>query len=157
MEFHDQISVSDLAMAKTQITEALKRDNCRLIEESPTRISAKRGSQAKLRLAGGMLVDVKTFPVRLGLDFSATSGPGVINVSGFDDLGFGLMIGMEAKYQNAVINIMAVAVDSIANLRVNNGGGGTQASAPTLSSFCSQCGAPLKPNAKFCSGCGQPV
>lgn len=157
MEFHDQIAVSDLAIAKVKITEALTRDNCRLVEESPTRVSAKRGSQAKLRLAGGMLVDEKTFPVRLTLNYSATSGPGVINVSGFDDLGFGLMIGMEAKYQRAVIDIMAVAVDSIANLRVNNGVPVSQVASPALSSFCSQCGAPLKPNAKFCSGCGQPV
>lgn len=157
MEFHDQIAVSDLAIAKAQIKEALTRDNCRLSEESSTRITAKRGSQAKLRLAGGMLVDIKTFPVKLALEFSATSGPGVIKVSGFDDLGFGLMIGMETKYQNAVINIMAVAVDSISNVRVNNANDTSHASGPTQSRFCSQCGAPLKPNAKFCSGCGQPV
>jgi membrane protease subunit (stomatin/prohibitin family) len=157
MEFHDQISVSDLALARKKMTDFLAQDNCKLVAESETRILAKRGSQAKLRLVGGMLVDIKTFPVRLTLDFSSLSGPGVIKVSGFDDLGFGLMIGMEEKYQRAIIDIMAVAVNSVASLRVDGESRVQQPMSQAPANYCSQCGAILKPEARFCSGCGQPA
>jgi membrane protease subunit (stomatin/prohibitin family) len=157
MEFHDQISVIDLSLAKAKMTESLIQDNCKLAVESETHVSVKRGSQAKLRLVGGMLVDIKTFPVRLTLDFSSLSGPGVIKVSGFDDLGFGLMIGMEEKYQRAIIDIMAVAVNSVASLRVDGESPVQQPMSQAPANYCSQCGAILKPEARFCSGCGQPA
>lgn len=158
LEFRDSVTVSDIVAAKQSILDALNADKGKARVESDVRISATRGSQAKLRLIGGLLIDIKDFPVRLVVEFSAPTGQGDVRVTGYDDLGFGLMVGMEDKYQRAVFDIMGVAVNAVAHLKIaapEPAAVVPGAAAPK--NFCSNCGAQSNPTAKFCSGCGQPI
>lgn len=146
IEFHHVVNVTDINASREFIVAALKADKCKVNLLSPTSMNAQRGSQTKLRLVGGMIVDMKVLPVRLQVTFHEENNAGTVQVDAYDDLGFGLMVGMEEKYRKAVWDIMAVAVNAMLPVTVQEEAVG--------SAFCTVCGKEIDASAKFCSGCG---
>ena len=146
IDFHHIATVTDINKARELVVEALKADKCKVNVLSPASMNAQRGSQTKLRLIGGLLVDTKVLPVRLQVTFNESNNAGTVQVDAYDDLGFGIMLGFEEKYRQAVWDIMAVAVNAMLPVTV-------QAEAPS-SAFCTGCGKELDASAKFCPACG---
>lgn len=146
IDFHHVARVTDINAAREFIVGALKADKCKVNVLSPTSMNAQRGSQTKMRLIGGMLVDMKVLPVRLQVTFNDSNNAGTVQVDAYDDLGFGLMVGMEEKYRKAVWDIMAVAVNAMLPVSVQE--------EAASSAFCTGCGKELETSAKFCPACG---
>lgn len=146
IDFHHTATVTDINRARELVVEALKADKCKVNVLSPASLNAQRGSQTKMRLIGGMLVDMKVLPVRLQVTFNDSNNAGTVQVDAYDDLGFGLMVGMEEKYRKAVWDIMAVAVNAMLPVTVQE--------EAASSAFCTGCGKELEASAKFCPACG---
>lgn len=68
-------------------------------------LSAKFGSQAMLRIAGGWLMPTKFFPVKVHATFTPTSQGAEITLTVADAMGIGTKAGMKGKYERAVIEV----------------------------------------------------
>ena len=161
IDFHSIIPVNDIDRARELVEHALREDKCKVNVLSAESMNAQRGSQFKLRTIGGMLVNMKVLPVRLQVTFRAEGKGGNVHVDAYDDLGFGLMVGMEEKYRQAVWDIMMVAVNAMDSVTLESAKAkpaaapvATAPSAPAGSAFCTGCGKPVDATAKFCGNCG---
>jgi hypothetical protein len=93
IEVHKLVDVSDMAAARDLVVAALSSDSCRVKVENSNRLTAKRGSQAKMRTLGGAFVNLKVLPVRLEIDFVEIDNAGQVKIFAASDLGVGLMLG----------------------------------------------------------------
>ena len=146
IEVKASVRVTDIGKARQLVTAALSADKCKVMPNDAFRISATRGSQLKMRAIGGMLVDMKVLPVYVQVTFIEDEGAGTVQVDARDDLGFGLMVGMETKYNQAVHDIAFVVTNSVAGITVTP--------EPIGKAFCTRCGAKLEAEMNFCSKCG---
>ena len=140
------LKVTDLAQAPKLVAAALAADGCKIQSQTATQITAKRGSQLKMRTLGGAFVNLKVLPVQVQVDFTASSGAGEVRIWARDDLGFGVMLGMEAKYADAVNDLAAIVANAVNPI-------GDSTPAPK-SDFCTKCGAKAQPDMSFCGKCG---
>jgi hypothetical protein len=61
------------------------------------------GSQVALQLKGGWIAHAEDFPIVAAVEFHpADEGGFQVRITVGDDLGFGLMFGMQTKYQGAI-------------------------------------------------------
>ena len=153
IEAHKAVQVTDIEKAKDLVVAALKNDLCKIDVVSPSSLSAKRGSQLKMRTIGGMFIGLKDLPVKITVEFTSSSGINQVDISAFDDMGFGSKAGMTDKYQTAVLDLLEVAVNSISSLS------SVSLSSPEEKpkSFCSSCGTKVEASGRFCSSCGQTI
>ena len=155
LSYYLSAKVSDLDKARELVVQALNADGCKVIVESPTRLTASRGSQLKMRLLGGAFVNIKVLPVRLGVDFIDTGAEQRVNFSAVDDLEFGLMIGMETRYREAVQDVATVGFIAVDSIRIpEEQRTGSVSSGP---GSCRYCADKLTVATGFCSGCGSPI
>lgn len=110
IDVHQLVHVNDMAAARDLVVRALTADSCTVTVESNSRLTAKRGSQFKMRILGGMFVNLKVLPVRLEIDFVEVDAGGQVKISVASNLGVGLMLGMEEKYRAAVRDLADVVV-----------------------------------------------
>jgi hypothetical protein len=150
LEAHKVIQVTDIEKAKDLVVAALKADSCKVAVTSENGLVAKRGSQAKLRIVGGMFIGLKDLPVKLSVDFSSNGEISQVDLSAVDDMGLGSKILMSEKYQNAVVDILEVAASHLSAIEVQQGKSATSNDGR----FCTQCGARSSIGDRFCSGCG---
>lgn len=153
IEAHKALQVTDIQAAKDAVVVALERDGCKVDVMSPSSLSAKRGSQLKLRAIGGMFIGIKDLPVKVSVEFTSVSGENQVDISAYDDMGFGSKVGMNDKYEKAVLDLLEVAATAVSHLISAK----LSTSSSAFNSFCTNCGSPLKENSKFCSSCGQGV
>ena len=154
IEIHEVVPVNDISKAKDLVVHALKKDSCKVKIESDQKIIAKRGSQIKLRAAGGILVAMKDHPVKVVVEFVEQNNVGQLEVSAFSDLGFGIATGYP-KYKDAVLDIFNVVALSVESLRMQSK---VDKPVPTEEvQFCSNCGNKVTSEAKFCPKCGNSI
>jgi len=154
LSFYLSAKVSDIDKARELVVQALNADGCKVRVESPSRLTATRGSQMKMRLIGGAFVNIKVLPVKLGVDFINTGTEQRVNFAAVDDLEFGLMIGMETRYRQAVQDMATVGFIAVDEIRI------PEEATPvgdTSFGFCKTCGAKLATASGFCTGCGTPI
>ena len=87
-----------------------------VIQVAENQADFRRGSQVALRLKGGIFSKISDFPVVAVVRCDATPSGSSVVIRSLDDLGFGLKIGMEKKYSEAVRvfgEMLAQMVDSI--------------------------------------------
>jgi hypothetical protein len=113
IEVHKLVDVNDMAAARDLVVAALSSDSCRVKVENSTRLTAKRGSQAKMRTLGGAFVNLKVLPVRLEIDFVEIDNAGQVKIFAASDLGVGLMLGMEEKYRAAVADLADLVIEAL--------------------------------------------
>jgi hypothetical protein len=113
IEVHKLVDVSDMAAARDLVVAALSSDSCRVKVENSNRLTAKRGSQAKMRTLGGAFVNLKVLPVRLEIDFVEIDNAGQVKIFAASDLGVGLMLGMEEKYRAAVADLADLVIEAL--------------------------------------------
>ena len=146
--------VSDIDKARELVVQALNADGCKVRVESPTRLTASRGSQLKMRLVGGAFVNIKVLPVLLAVDFIKTESDQRVNFSAADDLELGLMVGMKTRYEQAVQDIATVGYMAVNSVMLNEE---TIPQVAAAGRFCVSCGSKVLENAAFCSGCGSAI
>lgn len=171
IEAHKTILVTSLDLAKDLVVSALKKDSCKVDVESDSVLHGKRGSQLKLRTIGALFLGIKDYPVKITVQFTSMPSISQVDISAWDDLGFGSMAGMTEKYEKAVLDLLEVVTRSIQSVTIEGKisdkqveSNGAVAAEPNVSetnpvqnskSFCSNCGSKLEPSSKFCSSCGQ--
>jgi hypothetical protein len=155
LTFNLTAKVKDIEKARDLVIKALNADGCKVREESSSRITATRGSQIKMRLLGGAFVNIKVLPVKLGVDFINTGQEQRVNFYAADDLEFGLMIGMETRYKQAVQDMATVGYIAVNEIMLPDDPA-AQGLAPTAA-FCRNCGSKLLTPTGFCGGCGTPI
>lgn len=157
IQVHELVPIENIAVAKDLVVTALKNDACKVKVESNNRLTAKRGSQLKLRALGGMVVGLKVLPVKIEVDFVEIDNQGQLEISAFDDLGIGSMMGMEEKYRKAVLDIVETVISSVSKVTVTGLETSENLQPKLQKSFCSQCGEKVDLDSKFCSKCGSPL
>jgi len=72
------------------------------------------GSQVALQLKGGWIAHEEDFPIFAAVVFHpAVEGGTDVRVTVGDDLGFGLMFGMQAKYQRAIDELADALAETV--------------------------------------------
>ena len=69
---------------------------------APNQADFRRGSQAALRLKGGLIAKIGDFPVVAAVRCDPALSGCTVVIHSLDDLGFGLKFGMRKKYTEAV-------------------------------------------------------
>lgn len=114
LEIRKTVHVTDMSAARELVRGALASDSCTVKLENPNRLTAKRGSQTKMRTLGGAFVNLKVLPVRLEIDFVETGNHGTVEIFAASNLGVGVMLGMEEKYRDAVADLADLVVGALA-------------------------------------------
>ncbi len=109
IEISKTVDISQKEDARESVLEALKNNHCTITNQSEDVVSAKRGSQLEMRTLGGMLVEPEVLPVTVEVTFANNH----ITINAKDDLGVGLMIGMETKYHLAVQEIAEIVEKAV--------------------------------------------
>lgn len=158
IEVHELVHIEDMAAARDLIVVALKSDSCKVKVENNNRLTAKRGSQIKMRALGGAFVNLKVLPVRLEVDFVEIENQGQVEIFASSDFGLGSMLGMEEKYRAAVLDLADIVIGALGPVKAKAKPNGVniETSKPGKV-FCSQCGNKIEENSKFCSSCGGQV
>lgn len=91
------VQIRDRATASDTLARSLAAEGAKIEILEEEYMEVRRGSQAKLRLLGGMLISQRDFPVVAMIEFA----PEAARVTVQSDMGFGSMIGMKGKYQAA--------------------------------------------------------
>jgi len=154
LAFNLTAKVSDIDKARELVVQALNADGSKVRVESPSRLTATRGSQMKMRLIGGAFVNIKVLPVKLAVDFINTGEEQRVNFYAADDLEFGLMVGMETRYKQAVQDMATVGYIAVNEILIPEE---PVAPVATGAAFCRNCGAKLASPTGFCSGCGTAI
>ena len=97
--------VIDPVIARKKVVDYLESIEDRVTKNSDLGIEAKRGSQAKMRLVGGIMGSEKIFPIVINVRFEYQEQGYLARISVYDDLGLGLKLGMSNKYRLIVENI----------------------------------------------------
>jgi hypothetical protein len=95
------------------VTGVLASKRATLVENSPRRIEAKIGSEAKTRVLGGIFVSKETLPVKVTLQVNEVPGESEIYAVIEDNLGVGFRQGMVGKYKEyiqSLFNDLAIAL-----------------------------------------------
>lgn len=83
-----------------ELDEAMSHHKFKIDISEETYREYSRGSQAALRLAGGMLISNEQIPIKVLVRIVTTSGGDrEVQISAVDDMGFGARIGMKGKFQ----------------------------------------------------------
>jgi hypothetical protein len=177
------VQVEGISVARKLVVAALMKDSSKVTSESDLEVSARRGSQVKMRTFGGIFVNLKVLPVRVTVTFVESPDGPQIEIQASDDMGFGTMLGMEAKYLEAVADIVRVVTASVASVAVQHGialpqldsqnpqtqqSSGLDRASSSVDAlvtvqddsasavepkFCGSCGSPRNSN-RFCANCG---
>jgi len=86
------------------------------IQVAENQADFRRGSQAALRIKGGIFSKISDFPVVAVVRCDETPTGSSVVIRSLDDLGIGLKIGMQKKYSEAVRvfgEMLAQMVDNI--------------------------------------------
>lgn len=86
----------------TKLCELATTAGVKAVRVSDNQADFRRGSQASLRLKGGLIAKVSDFPVLAVVRADEVSGGSSVFIRSLDDLGFGLRAGMKTKYTEAV-------------------------------------------------------
>ena len=160
IQVNRSVDVSDLLEARKLILDALSKEKCRLTFEDHVHLTAERGSQAKMRILGGMMVNFKVLPVGVSVSFmDGRDGPGTVTVLAYDNLGFGSFAGMYDKYLHSVEDLARIVVDSVSPIagpgRTSSGSNSSISASPGSEfSFCPSCGTKYSEAAAYCARCG---
>ena len=102
-----------------RVLQLSQQRGIKFTQVAENQIDVRRGSQAALRIKGGIFSKSSDFPVVtvLRCDPSDNGTNAVINA--LDDLGFGLKLGMEKKYQTAVREFGEIIANLIAEASAN--------------------------------------
>jgi hypothetical protein len=116
------------AMRRTLVSEGFVLDAA-----EPHRLAARRGSEATLRILGGLMTSDRALPTAVIIDTSANGGDTLVEATVSDDFGVGFRVGLRERYAT-------LAGEILGQLRreVETAGGGpdklwTVTSAPTVS------------------------
>ena len=99
-------STADSGLTPEGLLEALEQwaigKGMRANRASADQLDIRRGSEAAVRLKGGMLSRVEEFPVVASVKCQVCPTGSKVSIDVLDDLGFGSRVGMKSKMQQAV-------------------------------------------------------
>lgn len=128
------------------IAAVLERSGYRVRRPAVGSIEFQRGSQAKLRLAGGGFIAPTSLPVVGRVTCQPIAGGQVVDVDVMDDVGFGSRFGMKGKYEQVIGETSA---EIVAVLR--------SWAAPSGRTRVCTCGLVAASDASFCTRCGNRI
>ncbi len=78
----------------------------RVVVDTVDRLEVASGSQAKMRLIGGVFIAASSLPTRTIVTMEPNAGGTRADVTAQDAVGFGLKTGMKRKYEQWVASIV---------------------------------------------------
>ena len=95
-----KVPVSSHAKAREKLFHSLAAMGATLDTQNDHNVLLKRGSQAKFRLLGGLIVKEKDFPVLAEIQFNPAT-PTDVDVIVTEHMVVGIPLGVSDKYQRA--------------------------------------------------------
>jgi hypothetical protein len=106
------VPVTSHADAKAKLKNQLGSMAAKLDKETGDEILLKRGSQAKLRLLGGMFIKDADLPVLASVAFDP-SKPQEVSITVSEHLVVGITMGMEDKYQRSCTEFAQLLANAV--------------------------------------------
>jgi hypothetical protein len=106
------VPVSSHSEAHDQLMSAINAMKAKVVSNSQSTLVLKRGSQAKMRLLGGMFISAADLPVLATVEFDPKS-PKEINITVIEKLGVGFIAGMGDKFQIACTEFAILIANAV--------------------------------------------
>jgi hypothetical protein len=106
------VPVASHADAKAKLKNQLGSMAAKLHGETDQEILLKRGSQAKMRLLGGMFIKDADLPVLASVTFDP-SKPQEVTITVSEHLVVGITMGMEDKYQRSCTEFAQLLANAV--------------------------------------------
>lgn len=106
------VPVSSHTEAKLKLKTQLGSIGAKLRGETDHEILLQRGSQAKMRLLGGMLIKDADLPVLAAIAFDPTK-PQEVAITVSEHLVIGTTLGMQDKYQRACTEFAQLLANAV--------------------------------------------
>lgn len=92
----------------------IERKHGRVEHAAGNKLEGRVGSQAAIRLKGGMIASIADFPLVAAVEAVPRRDGAEVRLTVADDLGFGFKFGMKAKYTRAASELADLLVLSVA-------------------------------------------
>ena len=142
------IQVSDVDDARESIVSVLNRLEATIEIVEQDYVEAKLGSQAKLRLKGATMAKMEDYPIVVMVKFS---GGSELQITVGENLGFGSLLGMKGKYQEACDFMLN---EVLMNVKVAESAAASDAAGIKVCPFCAE---EVKAAAVRCKHCGSDI